>query len=220
MTVLTKLANVFHHVAKMFMKKTGTWKQVRGVYVKKSGVWKQTYGRPAMAIFALGLEQTLQPAANKGVWINGVHAFSTGRSWGLVTFDKYGNMTAGSSYDLFGEAQDPPTATGQLDGLTNALNAMPTGQLFALITFDEPMALHTSGSLPAAVYRVGGTAALFAGSGFNYRGAYMLLGKVGSAPYTEQYNGVSYTAPDGTVGDPNAAIAVPCTIFENNWYGS
>lgn len=226
MTALAKFANAYHHVSTAFMKISGVWKQVRGIYIKKNGVWVQSYGRPNIDLFSLGLEQTLQTATNKGVWVNGVHTLVGARSYSLATFDKYGNMTSGASFDIFGEDayltdNTQPAVTGQIDGLTNALNAMPTGQLFALTTFDEPMGGRLRNSLPAAVYRVGGTAAIYGNANFAYRSAYMLVGKVGSAPYLEANNGKEYTSPDGvTRGDPNSAIAVPLSIFENNWVAS
>uniref|UniRef100_A0AAU7PFC4 Uncharacterized protein n=1 Tax=Burkholderia phage vB_BgluM-SURPRISE13 TaxID=3159457 RepID=A0AAU7PFC4_9VIRU len=226
MTIYSKAAGVFHHAAKIYYKVAGAWKRVNSVYIKKGGVWKQTFGRSNFAIFALGLAQTLQPATNRGVQKNGVQVFTAARSYNLVQFDKYGNITFQKGYDVFGEDQyiiDPGTApaiSGQIDGLTNDLNAMPVGQLFALISYDEPLGGHMRNSLPAAVYRVGGTAAIYGNANMAYRSAYLLIGKVGSAAFTEQNNGVTYPAGDaGTgTGDPNAAIAIPCFIWENNWY--
>lgn len=225
MTIYSKAAGAWHHVAQIYYKVAGTWKRVNSAYVKQGGVWKQTFGRHNFSIYALGLSQTLYPAANKGIWRNGVQIESAARSYNLIQFDKYGNMTFQRTYDVFGEDaylkdNTQPPVSGQIDALTNDLNAMPTGQLFALVSFDEPYGGRLRNSLPAAVYRVGGTAGIYGNANFAYRSAYMLLGKVGSAPFVEANNGVTYPAGDpGTgTGDPNAAIAVPCFIWENNWY--
>ncbi|BAQ02610.1 hypothetical protein AVU38_gp082 [Ralstonia phage RSL2] len=225
MTIYSKAAGAWHHVAKIFYKASGAWKRVNAAYVKQGGVWKQTFGRHNYSIFALGLSQTIYPAANKGIWMDGVQIESAGRSYNLIQFDKYGNMIFSKQYDVFGEDQylqnnTNPVVTGQIDGLTNDLNAMPNGQLFALVSYDEPYSGRLRNSLPAAVYRVGGTSGIYGNANFAYRSAYLLIGKVGSAPLTEQNVGVTYpsgAAGTGT-GDPNAAIAIPCFIWENNWY--
>lgn len=225
MTIYAKASAAWHHVARIYYKVAGAWKRVNSVYVKQGGVWKQTFGLNNFSLYALGLSQTLVPPANKGVWKNGVQIVSAGRSYNLIQFDKYGNMTFNRQYDVFGEDayltdNTQPPVSGQIDAFTNDLNAMPVGQLFAIVTFDEPYGGRMRNSLPAAVYRVGGTAGIYGNANFAYRSAYMLIGKVGSAPLTEQNNGTTY--PSGAVGtgtgDPNAAIAIPCFIWENNWY--
>lgn len=224
MTIYSKASGAWHHVAKIYYKAAGAWKRVNSVYVKQGGVWKQTFGLHNFAIYAFGLSQTLYPATYRGVQRDGVQIFTSARSYNLVQFDKYGNMIFSRSYDVFGEDaylndNTQPPVSGQIDALTNDLNAMATGQLFALISYDEPMGGRLRNSLPSAVYRVGGTPSIYGNLSMAYRSAYMLLGKVGSAAFVEANNGVTYPAGGGNgTGDPNAAIAVPCFIWENNWY--
>lgn len=208
MTVYAKVSGAFKHTVRIFTKVSNAWKRVNAAYTKQSGVWKQVYGRPFIQLYSLGLSQTVTSGANSGVWKNTLHQFGISRGYTIVTFDKYGNVMAAPVFDLFGEVQEG-TKTGQIDGMTNALNALPNGQLFALLTYDEPKAGHLSGSLPDAVYRIGGTSAIY-GQAMAYRAAYMLLGKVGSP--------ASYEGLAGSIdSDPNAAIIKSAYIFENNW---
>lgn len=216
MTIFAKFSGVFHHVSNVYAKAAGVWKTVRAVYIKKNGIWKQVYGLHNFLFYALGLEQTVYPAANAGVWRDGIHGWIAGRSYTLSTYDKYGNVLTNQTFDVYGESQG--SATGQIAGLTNALNALVAGTLFTLISFDEPQGGHTDSNLEAAVYRVGGTSSVY-GQAMAYRGAYMLIGQVGISASYENYVGVDYTWPDGTTkGDPNAAIFVRGYIFENKWY--
>lgn len=208
MTIYAKVSGAWKHTARIFAKVSNAWKRVNAAYTKQGGVWKQVYGRPFIQLYSLGLSETVIALNYSGLWKNTLHQFTISRGWTIITFDKYGNTMNHQTFDLFGEVQEG-TATGQIDAFTNALNALPNDQLFALLTYDEPKAGHLSNSLPTAAYRVGCTAGIY-GQPMSYRSAYMLLGKVGSPASYEGYAG-------NIDSDPNSAVIKSAYIFENNW---
>lgn len=206
MQVLTKVAGVWRKAKLLFVKVAGTWKPVRQVYVKISGVWKATYSRANIEINALGLVQTVMPSIWRGVWYNRNQHLSgvAGRSYTLGLISKDGFITTQTSFDIHADS-DAVVGGNNAALMASKLSALADGQIFFIVTYDEPKKNRLLGGLPSAMYRVGVSQAIF--ENINYRGAYFILGKVGSVPYYENYIGVPN--PEGIDdGDPRAAISI------------
>jgi hypothetical protein len=182
---------------------SGIWQKVKAVYKNVGGTWVQVHGDYSFTAYALGLEETLAPISSSGLFVNGTQVYTANRSYNLLFFDKYGNVTFSREYDIFAEATGAAMVTPYGSAqFASDVAGMANGQLFALITFDEPQNGNTVNNIPAftnAVFQLGATAAIFQGSNFAYRGAYLLLGAKGQAAAFEAYQGTeSNTA--GTSG--------------------
>lgn len=189
----------------------GKWSFGRRVFIKANGVWKRIYIRNAVQVMSLGLAQTVIPPRYSGLYINGKAASAAARSYTLVQFNDLGEMVSTSGYDIFFDGSNGGTT--HTNRMVADLDAMPLGQLFVIFTYDEPLAGHLNPTLIAAMERVGATSAVF-GQPMAYRGAYMLIGKVGYPSYFEAYKGesVGEGGSPGSGGDPNAAIVKLFTI--------
>lgn len=206
-----KTATAWSFVKQISANVEGVWTPVRKAFENVDGVWQQTYGDNLFLLYALGLSETLTPVTNGGLWVNGSHLITSARSYNLITFDQYGNVVFNGVYDVFGDATATPPVTTNTDALAAKLNSLAAGTLFTLFSYDEPMNGHLTADLLAAVERVGGTAGVY-GQTMAYRGAYLLLGTVGSAASLEVYRGVN----DGdSAGDPNAALEYSFGIWNN-----
>jgi hypothetical protein len=139
--------------------------------------------------------------------------YAMNRSYNLIMFDTSGNVTSCVTYDVF----NATTGTTNAANLVSAMNAMATGQHFAVVTFDEPQTNQTATGMAAAFSRVGAT--IFGSTSFQYRSAYLLLGTVGSAKAYENYVGVADTTVQNNdvSGDPNAFIGVAFSIINGVW---
>lgn len=189
---------------------SGKWSFGRKVFVKTNGQWKRIYLRNAIQVMSLGLLQTVIPPKYAGMYMNGGAVSPPNRSYTLVQFNDLGEVISHTGYDIFFD--------GNSGGVTHTnrmiadLNAMPPGRLFIIYTYDEPQAGHLHPNLVTAMVRVGATVAVF-GQPMAYRGAYLLIGKVGFIPYREEYKGETVGTGDG-VGDPNAALYQLFTIHQ------
>jgi hypothetical protein len=193
----------------------GVWTPVKKAFVNNGGTWQQFYGNHTFTLYSLGLNQNLLPAGNRGLWVDGAHTFTSSRSYSLIQFDKYGNVLSNVVYDVFSDSGNANTVNG--DAMAAALNAMPSGRLFAICTYDEPQTSRLESNLLTAMQNVGATSALY-GSGnsnFGYRSAYLLLGQVGRAAYVEKQRGVTITQADSSQGDYNAALEFTFGITDN-----
>lgn len=177
----------------------GTWTKVRRLMRNVGGTWTQYHGDNDFVAYSLGLLQNLVTGSPQGLWSNGTKIVQGMRSYNLIFFDKYGNVTFSRGYDLFGESSGgAPTATiyGSAQ-LAADIAAMATGQLFLLTTFDEPQAgVMKAPLLPNAVnaiLSIGATSAIFQNANFAYRSAYLLLGAKGSAATFEANRGTLST---------------------------
>ena len=167
--------------------------------------------------YAMGLSAAnIDPSSNnlRGFNSSGVaETYAFARSYNLIQFDINGNVTSAVTYDVFNST----TGTTEAADLVAAMNAMATGQHFAVITFDEPQTNQTATGMAAAFSRVGAT--VFGSTSFAYRSAYMLLGTVGSAPAYEKYVGIADTTTqlNDVTGDPNAFIGAAFSIINGVW---
>jgi hypothetical protein len=175
----------------------GTWTKVRKAFRNVGGTWTQYHGDNDFTIYSMGLRQTIVDTGLIGVNANGVHLYAGARSYNLVYFDKYGNITFSRTYDIFGESTaGAPTAPSYGSAQFAAdVAAMPAGQLFLVFTYDEPKAgVDTAPLLPVfvnAMLSIGATTAVLESPNFQMRSAYMLLGQQGQP--------ISFEANRGTL---------------------
>lgn len=226
MSLYTKVSGAWKKSSDLYYKIAGAWKKTRMIFRKENGQWVQYFANNEYKIYALGLAQTVYPQSFRGMWLNGVYAYDPnvlydpnhnpivlgtgGRGYNLVTFDKYGNSDAAYNFDIFGEANNEKT--GESGRMKATLDALPNGKLFCLFSFDEPRDGHLTLNgvdLLSAVIRIGGTNAVY-GQTMNFRGAYLLLGQVGSPAYAENYVGADFGDDLDGSGDPKAALL--CTF--------
>lgn len=215
MAAFSNQAGTWKEVKAISANNGGVWTPVKKAFVNNGGTWQQFYGNHAFSIYSLGLNQNVTAATNRGLWIDGTHTFTSARSYSLIQFDKYGNVLSNVVYDVFADTAAGNTTNG--DALAAALNAMPSGRLFAICTYDEPQSSRLESNLLTAMTNVGATSALY-GSGnsnFGYRSAYLLLGQVGRAAYLEVQRGVTVTNADNSQGDYNSAIEYTFGITDN-----
>lgn len=233
MTIFKNVAGTWTPVQHIWKNINGTWTKVRRAYKNIAGTWTQYHGDIDLTVYSLGLLQNqINAGQYGGVSINGTITYGNVRSYSLVTFDKYGNVLFQRSYDIFGEATGgSPTSTpyGSAQFATDVAN-IAAGTLCCLYTYDEPQAGgHTANggqaSIPTfinAVLALGATSAVYQQSGFQYRGAYLLLCKKGSAPLFEGYRGTLSTniGSSGTdSGCLDGAIGIGFTINNGNVNG-
>lgn len=142
---------------------------------------------------------------------DGSNIFGYARSYAVVRFAEDGSVAAKNSFDVYGET------FGSAAGMAAHLNAMPLGTLVLIYSCDEPASNRTNGGLPDAIYRCGGTEALFlhgGGGGFAARSAYVLLGKISGK------QGTAFEAYRGDMGnDPAAYIALSFSIENGEFVG-
>lgn len=145
-----------------------------------------------------------------GIRLTGYH-----RSYVVVRFAADGTVVTSVAFDVYG--------VGHLHGNGGAaemaahLNAMPLGTLVLIYTCDEPFNHRLDSGLPDAIYRCGGTAAMFLSAGgatFHGRSVYVLLGKISGKQGTafEAYRG------DG-VNDPAAYLSIGFDIVSGEFVG-
>lgn len=195
-------------------KVSGTWKFGRAIFVKKNGQWKRIYLSNAFQVMSLGKSQQVIPPRYAGMYMNGLALTPPNRSYSLVQFNDIGEAISANGYDIFFDGNNG--GTQYATKMINDLNVMPEGRLFVIYTYDEPSRGHLHPDLVTAMLRVGATNAIY-GQPMNYRGAYMLIGKVGSPNYFEKYVGDKVgDDADESSGDPNSAIYQLFTIQEGN----
>jgi hypothetical protein len=139
-----------------------------------------------------------------------------GRSYSLALIDRTTGGITSQTYDVYGAGAD--AAGRDAAALAAALNATTSSQVIVLFTYDEPSNLRTTGGLPAAIYKAGGTPGIFESTNFLSRGAYMLIsygGGVGMGnALAEKYAG-SGADPD-LDGPDNAWIDLSFTLQNGN----
>lgn len=202
MTVYKNVSGTWKPVQHIWRNINGVWTKVRKLFHNDSGNWVQYHGDQDFQVYSLGLLQNQVSNALQGITPNGQTAnrWGGGRSYNLVQFDKYGNVTFERQYDIYGEGQNgSPSASpyGSAQFVADT-NAMANGQRFCLFTYDEPQTGTQAGAHPItafinAVLSLGATVAIFQSSSFAYRGAYLLLGAKGSAATFEAYRGTEST---------------------------
>jgi hypothetical protein len=155
-------------------------------------------GNPAMA--------SGTPPAAPGVYLNGVKISSPGRSYNLVVIRRSDMaIVKNEQYDVYG--------SGQLNGLraadlANWLNNYAAGQFIIILsTYDEPAQNRMDSGLPEAIYRHGGSRAVFGSPRFQPWSAYVLIAisGCGEGNGAEGYQG-------SVSADPNAWVDMSFTL--------
>lgn len=194
----------------MYYKQLGKWQRVRRMYVKQNGVWKKIYVRNHFEAYSMGLRQNLVSHTLRGIVVNNVAVNPSYRSYSVFTFNADGTFLVNKSYDIFGDVGELPETTRMIADL----NAMPRGQPFVVVTYDEPQLGHLRPGLPEAMYRIGATPEIFGGP-MGYRGAYMLAGNAESKPILEYYIGEDLNPGNANTGGAlDALIYFSFTIHE------
>lgn len=129
---------------------------------------------------------------------NGTLRAGAARSYGVVRFGGDGNVSQTLHFDVYGAGEVSPH--GGAAQMAAWLNALPAGTAVAVYSYDEPKANRLSAGLPEAIYRCGGSPAVFAAPDVKYRSIYVLLGRAGSG------TGAGYEAYVGAVDNDPAAM--------------
>jgi hypothetical protein len=165
--------------------KNGAWTLVTAAYEYNGSAWEQYYSNNSYEVIACGLEQTVVPSADHGLWMNGVQVLTSGRSYNVVLFDNYGNISATETFDVFADAGSSSGTNTQ--NLINYLAGLNAGQIYLIFTYDEPST--GAANLTSAFTSLFGGNDSILSSSMPYRGAYVAMGKKGSAPWLERYCG-------------------------------
>lgn len=112
-----------------------------------------------------------------------------GSNWALRHFDVYGASIAYPDSGAF-----PSSAAG----MAALLNAIAPGVPVVIYTSDEPRNNRLTGGLPEAIYRCGGSKAVFGSSSFTNHSSYVLIGQAGIG----EGNGVELFS----AGGPNSYV--------------
>lgn len=178
--------------------------------------WNRISGtaKPVMyRIVATGLGAVGYPAS-PGVYDAETNSLfhSPGRSYNLLTITRSTGARTFQSFDVYGNGEVGGTATT----LAAALNALTSAQAFWLFSYDEPANLRTTGGLPAAIYRNGGTPGKFESPLFITRGAYVLGGYGGCGQGNALFEGYAGVLPYGTDGPDDAWIDTTFSLVNGN----
>ncbi|MEN7433419.1 tail fiber protein [Chromobacterium sp. TRC.1.1.SA] len=119
-----------------------------------------------------------------GVEIDGVAVGPVARNYNMVQLDAIGTVSRAATFDLAG-------SSGQDKAAADWLNAVPVGVTVIVYTFDEPQGGRLTGGFPQAMYRCGASSQVFASDKFQYRSAYILIGRAGcgEGQGVERYRG-------------------------------
>ncbi len=131
-----------------------------------------------------------------GIWVNGEHLNTGGRSYMVMVVDKASHNIDGINiYDVFGDI-------ALADQMANGLNALSADKLIVVQTYDEPQRnrFGNNNVLLNAMLRCGASMGKFGSNSMPYRGTYILAG-------TPSQNTPSAYEWMGSLGDnPNAWI--------------
>lgn len=151
-------------------------------------------------VISLGYVATVYPVASRGLSRNGDAPIASSRSYRVYVFYPDGSLRATANFDVCG-------STVNATAMANYLNALPIGTLVLISTHDEPQTNRLATDLYNAMLRCGASAAVYGSAAFQYRSAYVLMGKVSGVA------GSSYQWYSGDVSsDVNAAILVDFEI--------
>ncbi len=154
-------------------------------------------------------------AENAGFFTSdGVHLAGYNRSYVVVRFNPDGTVATSTAFDVYGAGA---LFSGGAAEMAGHLNAMPLGTLVLIYTSDEPGNLRLSGGLADAIYRCGGTSAIFAsggGSGFHAHAVYVLMGRISGK------QGTAFEAYRGDMPqDPAAYLSLSFDIMNGEFVG-
>lgn len=208
--ISTRVSTLWKECQAIYYKQLGKWKRVRRIYVKVNGVWKKTYVRNHFEAYSMGLRQDRISHTLRGLVVNNMAVNPSGRSYNIYMFNDDGTFLTNKQYDIFGDDGNFTNTNRMIADL----NAMPRGQPFVIVTYDEPQLGHLRPGLPEAMYRIGATPEIFGGP-MGYRGAYMLAGNAESKPVLEYYIGDNINPGDANTGGAlDAVIYFSFTVHE------
>jgi hypothetical protein len=199
-------------VKTIFGKTLGVWKAVRRAFVNIYGTWTQFFANNTFEVYALGLSETAVGGGTgiHGLYVNGTNVFPGARSYNLVLFDNYGNITSTATYDVFDNSANAGTLAAALGGLA-------IGQLYLIFSYDEPNTNDTANGLPAALTTLFGGNSTIVSSSIPNRGAYLAMGYNGQAPVLEQYCGTyqnSISNPGASTAQSDAGCADGALVYK------
>jgi hypothetical protein len=202
-------------VLNVYAKSDDEWALAKAAYVNNGGTWEQFYSNHSYQLYALGDVQTVYDFTLHGLYMDGELVFAGARSYNIVLFDNYGNVTGSATYDVFGDAGATGAGTNT-QNMIDYLNSLISGQIYLIFSVDEPST--GAGNLTSTLTSFfGGTATILSAS-IPYRGAYMAFGKKGLAPWIETYCGTeetNFTGPGGATvtGTPDGVFNVTFQIY-------
>lgn len=161
-----------------------------------NGTWEQFHANHSYEVYSLGLLQSAYPAASRGLWMDGVQVVAGARSYTVVLFDNFGNISGNQTFDVFGDAGATGGSTAT-QALINYLTALNNGQIYLIFTYDEPQmgANNLTGTMTSTMFG-GAVSSILTGS-IAYRGAYLCFGYKGQEPCIERYCGTESTNVNG-----------------------
>jgi hypothetical protein len=164
--------------------------------------WASVSGRPLLLrVVSRGYDDTQSPgniAAGLYNGETGAELYGRTRSYMMLRIDATtGAVTFQQTYDVLGAGAN--TNGRDASSLAADLNATPAGTLVVVYTHDEPKTNRLTGNLPEAIYRCGGSRAIFGSAEFKARSAYLLVGIAGCG------EGNGYEAYSGSVDNDTQA---------------
>ncbi|WP_370453264.1 interleukin-like EMT inducer domain-containing protein [Salinisphaera sp. LB1] len=162
----------------------------------------QVTGKPlTFRVVARGNSATSQPVEAGLYDAAGTLISGSSRSYRVDVLDRATRAwDSHTIYDVYGNASNATT-------MANDLNALGSGKIVVIRTYDEPQDHRLTNGLPAAIYRCGGSRSIFGSSNFRYRSAYICVG----IPGIGEGNGIELYAGD-VDSDPNAWVETAFTI--------
>jgi hypothetical protein len=197
MPALTNVAGTWDEVKKVYANVAGTWKPTKAGWRNVGGVWEQFHANHSYEVYSLGLQQIVYPAANRGLWMDGAQVFAGARSYNIVLFDNFGNISDTKTFDVFGD--NGSTAAGSATAnMISYLNGLNNGQLYLIFTYDEPQmgAANLTNVMSATMF--GNQVDSILTASIAYRGAYICFGYKGQEPCVERWCGTESTNVNGT----------------------
>ncbi len=156
-------------------------------------------------IISRGASSTSHPNES-GVYGEDGATLATGaRSYNVTVINRSTRaIVSSTTYDVF-------ASTANATAMANALNALGSDRVVVIYGFNDPKTNRLFGTLPAAIYRCGGSTSIYGNdTKFKARGAYVLIGipGIGEGNGTEIYKG-------DADNDVNAWIDTNVTINSN-----
>ena len=169
-----------------FVTDTVTAGQSQVVTSSVSTPWAGVTDRPLLLrAVAVGFSSTSEPIA-KGLYDeDNVLIFAGALSYTIDVYDRATSTRDSSTiYNVFGDAANALT-------MATDLNALGSDKIVIIRSFNEPQTNRLTNGLDTAIYRCGGSRAVFGSINFKFRSAYILLGipGIGEGNGVELYSG-------------------------------
>jgi hypothetical protein len=190
----------------------GALRGAGGGQVSLSGMGVQN-----LRVFAYSNTAGTRTAGNAGVYLNGMQIPGTGyyRSYNLVVLRRSDlAIVKNDWYDVYGAGESGGRSAGDLANWLNAYANAPGQYIIILYTADEPANHRGDAGLPDAIYRNGGSRAVFMSPNFKSWSTYVLVSISGCG----EGNGAQAYRGDIN-GDPAAWCEVSFNIQKGNISG-